>query len=268
DDADRLTSILRDEARLRDLMSVLKRAEEINPLDPVAALKRRLEPEEDAFKNLPLAKEVSRDPALPSDPKALVDLLKAGKDAQSGGKHNWPPIITLSEADGCFFKTGSAELDECLKTRLRDKIIPQLTQRAQEYDVDVIEVIGHTDEQPIVQRTSNLDLSLLSVIKGSSSVSTLVPADNPGLGIARAVAVVRTLLNDARLEPYRVLPLSAGQLIGVDEKMTRGMQGDIKERRRIEIRLRRSQQAALRSASVGGSEVEGTADEIRGVPRI
>jgi len=191
---------------------------------------------------------ILKDEALPRDPKVLAELLKAGKNALSGGKHNWPPIITLSEADGCFFKTGSAEIDDCLRAKLRDTV-PLLVRRAQEYDVDVIEVIGHTDEQPIVQR-SNLDFSLLSVVKGTGSVSTLIPGDNAGLGLARAVAVVRALLNDSHMTPYRILPLSGGQLIGVDERITKGVQGDIKERRRIEIRLRRSQQSIPRSASV------------------
>jgi OmpA family len=140
-------------------------------------------------------------------------------NAQSRGKHDWPPIITLSEADGCFFKTGSAEIDDCLRAKLRDTV-PLLVQRARDYDVDVIEVIGHTDEQPIVQRPSNLDFSLLSVVKGTGFVSTLIPADNAGLGIARAVAVVRALLNDPNMGPYRILPLSGGQLIGTDERLT------------------------------------------------
>jgi endonuclease YncB( thermonuclease family)/flagellar motor protein MotB len=264
-----LSSILQDEGKLGELAEALKRAKEIDPLDPVAALKKRLEPNEDAFKSLPLARELSKDPALPSDPKALGDLLKAGKDAQ-GGKHNWPPIITLSEADGCFFKTGSAVLDECLRSKLRDTIVPLLLERIQKYDVDVIEVIGHTDEQPIVQRLSNLDLSMLGVIKGNGAISTLTPADNAGLGLARGVAVVQTLLNDHRIGQYRILPLSGGQLIGLDERLIKGVQGDIQERRRIEIRLRRSQQTAPRSASQGTSTVAGgpSTDEIRGIPRI
>jgi flagellar motor protein MotB len=215
-DANRLSPTLQDE-----LVGALNRAKEINPLDPVTALKKRLEIDEVALSN-----------------------------AQSRGKHDWPPIITLSEADGCFFKTGSAEIDDCLRAKLRDTV-PLLVQRARDYDVDVIEVIGHTDEQPIVQRPSNLDFSLLSVVKGTGFVSTLIPADNAGLGIARAVAVVRALLNDPNMGPYRILPLSGGQLIGTDERLTKGVQGDIKERRRIEIRLRRSQPAAPRSVSLG-----------------
>lgn len=158
-----LSPILQDEVQLRGLIEALTRAKEIDPLDPVAALKKRLEPDEDAFKSLPLADKLSKDPTLPKDPKEVANLINAGRNAQERGDHNWPPIISLSEADGYFFKVGSAELDDTFKARLRDKIVPRLIELAHEYKVDVIEVIGHTDEQPIVQRSSNLDQSLLSV---------------------------------------------------------------------------------------------------------
>jgi hypothetical protein len=100
-------------------------------------------------------------------------------------------------------------------------------------------VIGHTDEQKIAARASNLDWFLLDVINNTGKVSALIPADNAGLGLARAVAVVRILKADARMKDYTILPLSGGQLINVDDTMTAGGGGDEKERRRIEIRLRR-----------------------------
>jgi flagellar motor protein MotB len=114
---------------------------------------------------------------------------------------------------------------------------------ATRYRVDVIEVTGHTDEQPIVPRNSNLDQALLPVLKGNGPISTLVPSDNAGLGLSRAVAVARILMADQRVQAYRVLPMSGGQLIDVGERVTEGSKGDLKQRRRIEIRLRRSQQA-------------------------
>src|SRR5215813_10636155 len=61
-----------------------------------------------------------------------------------------------------------------------------------------------------------------------------------GLGLARAVAVVQVLRSDPRLNNYTLLPLSGGQLIGVDDQLTLGGGGDDRERRRIEIRLRRA----------------------------
>ena len=79
------------------------------------------------------------------------------------------------------------------------------------------------------------------VTSGASGVDMLQPADNAGLGLARAVAVLRVLSSDPRLRGFRILPLSGAQLIGIDGRLTRwdGM-GDVRERRRIEIRMRKS----------------------------
>lgn len=86
----------------------------------------------------------------------------------------------------------------------------------------------------------HLDSDLLDVLQGKANIDTLVPADNAGLGIARAVAVVRALKADGRLNAYSILPLSGAQLIDRDDKVTSGGGGADKQRRRIEIRVRRS----------------------------
>jgi hypothetical protein len=112
---------------------------------------------------------------------------------------------------------------------------------AASFDVDVIEVIGHTDEQPISSRVSNLDRSLASVTLGTSGADVLQWGDNAGLGLARALAVVELLSADSRLRNFRILPLSAAQLIGIDGRITRwDGHGDVQERRRIEVRMRKS----------------------------
>jgi hypothetical protein len=55
------------------------------------------------------------------------------------------------------------------------------------------------------------------------------------------LAVVKVLSFDPRLRAFRILPLSAAQLIGTDGKLTRwDGRGDVRERRRIEIRMRKS----------------------------
>jgi len=86
---------------------------------------------------------------------------------------------------------------------------------------------------------------LLNALKGTAHVASLVHADNAGLGLSRAVSVVRSLLLDGRLSQpqYRILPLSGAQLIETDERITVGGGGDVPGRRRIEIRLRRSQES-------------------------
>ena len=62
--------------------------------------------------------------------------------------HQWPPIISLSEAGGYFFKSGSAELSSAFRDTLIKKIPSEILEYIKKYDVDVIEVVGHTDEQP------------------------------------------------------------------------------------------------------------------------
>jgi hypothetical protein len=79
------------------------------------------------------------------------------------------------------------------------------------------------------------------VMSGATGVGVLQPADNAGLGLARALAVVKVLSSEPRLRNFRILPLSGAQLIGTDGRLTRwDEQGDVRERRRIEIRMRKS----------------------------
>ncbi|PZQ12339.1 MAG: nuclease [Ancylobacter novellus] len=177
----------------------------------------------------------------PSEEKIVEAIGKglAAREASSG--HRWPPIIKLSEADGYFFESGRAELGVNFTKTLRTSVADSLLKTARDYDVDVIEVVGHTDEQPLGSRSSNLDKGLQTALSNSSGVSALRPADNAGLGLARAIAVVGVLSEDKRLAGYKILPLSGAQLIKTDETLARGdTPGDVKERRRIEIRLRKS----------------------------
>jgi flagellar motor protein MotB len=180
----------------------------------------------------------------PQEIAALLDRGLAAKPADDGDRkqgHNWPPIINLSEAGGYYFATGSAELTPDFATELRTVVVDRLLQIADSFDVDVIEVIGHTDEQPVNSRASNLDRTLSSVTSGGSGAGVLQWADNAGLGLARALSVVERLSADPRLRGFRILPLSAAQLIGIDGRITRwDGHGDVRERRRIEIRMRKS----------------------------
>jgi len=180
----------------------------------------------------------------PQEIAALLDKGLAAKPADGGDRrkgHNWPPIINLSEAAGYYFATGSAELTPNFATELRTVVVDRLLEIADSYDVDVIEVIGHTDEQPVNSRASNLDRTLSSVTSGGSGAGVLQWADNAGLGLARALSVVERLSADPRLRGFRIQPLSAAQLIGIDGRITRwDGQGDVPERRRIEIRMRKS----------------------------
>lgn len=170
---------------------------------------------------------------------AAASTLREQGDHRDG--HDWPPIINLSEAGGYFFATGSAEVRPDYEAKLRSSVVDRLLNIAASFRVDVIEVIGHTDERPLNDASSNLDRQLPLVVSGVSGVGLLHPADNAGLGLARALAVVKVLSQDPRLRPFRILPLSAAQLVGTDGRLTNwNDHGDVQELRRIEIRMRKS----------------------------
>lgn len=191
----------------------------------------------------------------------LGDVLVQGAKArqamrQGRGEHDWPPIINLSEASGYNFAIGRADLSAEFDKKLKTSVVDQVARIVAEYNVDVVEVIGHTDEQAVNNRVSNLDGKLVSALAGKVQIDGLTPADNAGLGMARAVSVARVLENDARLQGVTILPLSGGQMILPGDKVTNGTsKGDVKERRRIEIRVRRST-AKLTNAPVPQSEFQ------------
>jgi hypothetical protein len=80
-------------------------------------------------------------------------------------------------------------------------------------------------------------------LRNYAEVSSLAPADNAGLGLARAVSVLSVLSRSPLLAGYKLIPLSGAQLVNTDETLAIDgvFSGDVRERRRIEIRLRKSQ---------------------------
>ncbi len=124
--------------------------------------------------------------------------------------------------------------------------MPELIRYANTYSVNVIEVIGHTDEIPVGVRGSNLDYLLLPFLRsgtGPEPAQQLQATDNAGLGMARAAAVARYLLADPSLKALkmRILPLSGAQVIDVNDTLSSGSgQREDRNRRRIEIRARRA----------------------------
>jgi flagellar motor protein MotB len=173
--------------------------------------------------------------------QAILDAIERGKAGAAG--QQWPPIITMSEAGGYYFESGSAELSPSFRDTLLTDTPLKIFDYIKRYDVDVIEVVGHTDERPIGARPSgsNLDRDLTAVLKNDVGVASLVPADNAGLGLARAVSVVSVLRQSPLLAGYKLIPLSGAQLVNTNETLAlEGSPGDIRERRRIEIRLRKS----------------------------
>lgn len=165
---------------------------------------------------------------------------EAIEKARAGKKGEWPPFFSLSEAGGYYFESGKATLRADFNQKLRNTIIPALTQNIDDYGVDVVEVIGHTDEVPMVG-VSNLDTTLIRASANQLPTEALRSTDNAGLAIARAVAVVKILRADARLRNVTILPLSGAQMIVPVDKVADGSSNKSDQlRRRIEIRLRRS----------------------------
>jgi flagellar motor protein MotB len=226
-----------------------------------------------ALRDAAVVAAIDRAMTKPGDPpatiSAILDAIDRGMTDPLGPVgHQWPPIITLSEAGGYSFKTGSAELSTAFRDSLLNNISAVILANIKKYDVDVIEVVGHTDEQPLSFRQSNLDHDLTSVLDNTSNVATLVPADNAGLGLARAVSVVSVLRQSPLLAGYKLIPLSAAQLVKTDETLAiEGTPGDIPQRRRIEIRLRKSVPHEA-SASIGPASIMTTPPKpARPIPR-
>ena len=174
---------------------------------------------------------------LAKAPDEMDRLLTA--DATGKGAHDWPPIINLSEAGGYYFQSGSAELTKTFEGKLDSSIAVEIADNLNRYQVDVIEVIGHTDEQPVSHVTSNLDKTFIDVMAGKLPITAVEPADNAGLGLARAIAVANVLKSNPKLKNTTILPMSAAQLILPGDIVTTGQAGNVETRRRIEIRIRR-----------------------------
>lgn len=171
--------------------------------------------------------------------KDLRDRNEELERGEDGDKRDWPPSIPLDEAAGYFFPTNSSEISPDFEKRLRQEIVPRILEISKQYNANVIEVVGHTDERP-VSGGSTLDENLLPFLRGNPDAA-LTAADNAGLGFARAAAVARVLRPGLSDEPdaYYLIPLSAAQVILRNGEIADGSQsGDRRLRRRIEIRVR------------------------------
>jgi outer membrane protein OmpA-like peptidoglycan-associated protein len=153
-------------------------------------------------------------------------------------RHDQPPIITLKESEGYTFAFGSTEVSEPFRTNLIYSVIPRLLEISKRYQVTVVEVIGHTDDVPLRGYVSNLDITLVPFLNRERD--EVRASDNVGLGMARAVAVLKLLRDDSRLSGLSFVPYSAGQLVRRGDHLSEGSDRQPQaERRRIEISLRK-----------------------------
>jgi flagellar motor protein MotB len=154
-----------------------------------------------------------------------------------------PPIIVIQETGSYQFQSGSAALPESLTRYIRQQLVSQIETNAAEYQIDVVEIIGHTDGQVNQGGLSNLDQVLETVATGNNSLNQLSPGSNADLGLMRALAVVKILQEiqqkEGRLKGLQFRPYSAAQLVtpsGTFAETNRNPDG---KRRRIEIRFTR-----------------------------
>jgi flagellar motor protein MotB len=220
-----------------DYFKELKRAIDVrNEVEKLGSKKAG----EDLVEDASLGREAREAAAQAGEADPSKFIKSAGAAAKLGKKGQWPPFFSLGEADHFFFDSGKATLRPEFLAKLKGSIIPALAQNIKDYGVDVVEVIGHTDEQPM-SGASNLDQHIIQASAGRFPIGALHSSDNAGLALARAVAVARVLRADPRLADVTVLPLSGAQMIVPVDHMADGSQrGSDQSRRRIEIRLRRS----------------------------
>lgn len=156
-----------------------------------------------------------------------------------------PPIIILSEDNPVYrFASGSAEITEGFKQEFVREYLPQLERYTKHYRTNVVEVVGHTDAQPVGASTSNLDALLIPAYH-QGRAAELRPGSNVDLGLMRALAVVE-MMRELQAEGYLsgiefFHPISSGQLLLADRQPATVDEArpDI-SRRRIEIRILRS----------------------------
>jgi hypothetical protein len=83
---------------------------------------------------------IQRAMSKPGEPavstQAILDAIARGTVAGGGG-HQWPPIIRMSEADGYYFKSGSAELSPTFQDALVNKTPGEILNYIRKYDVDI-----------------------------------------------------------------------------------------------------------------------------------
>ena len=141
------------------------------------------------------------------------------------------------------FASGSAEITPLMNTYIRNKIVPEIERNTQQYQINVVELIGHTDGQVNGSGTSNLDNNLEKVATAQAPVNNLKSASNADLGLMRALAVVRALQDiqtkTGRLRGLKFRAYSAAQLILPNGEFAFVNRTPDATRRRIEIRFTR-----------------------------
>lgn len=151
-----------------------------------------------------------------------------------------PPVVVIQDSGEYQFKSGSANLPEELKSYITLDLVERIERLAQERNLYVVEIIGHTDGQ-VNFGNGNLDQQLEEVASGRQPVDTLKPGSNADLGLMRALEVVKQLQavqqQTGRLKGVQFRPYSAAQLQLPSGEFAAPTRDPDASRRRIEIRF-------------------------------
>jgi outer membrane protein OmpA-like peptidoglycan-associated protein len=149
------------------------------------------------------------------------------------------PIINIPATSRYQFESRSAILPQGLGSALSNELAPEIDSIVREYQVDVVEVIGHTDGQRIVQGSSNLDSNIEKVATENQDIGTLIPGSNADLGLMRALSVIRELQKNPKLKGLKFRAYSSAQLTLPEGGFAPVYRESDPTRRRIEIRFTR-----------------------------
>ncbi len=171
----------------------------------------------------------------------LVVLLALGLVTLTKALNDKPPLIPLTETDSFRFPTGSYGLSQDFRHALDKKYATEIKPAIKDFDVNVIEVIGHTDGQTNPRRASNLDRRLQTG-GPTGGLTGFQSGSNADLGLLRAMAVGQYL--QVRFEqdqlPVRIRPYSASSLLDPQGNFNPAPAVSDSTRRRIELRFTRS----------------------------
>jgi outer membrane protein OmpA-like peptidoglycan-associated protein len=178
------------------------------------------------------------------DWKVAQDALMAQK-----GTPNKPIVLGLDEVKGFRFDPGSADLTPDFKEKLEGDVLSKIKEVVQNYGIEVLEIVGHTDGKSVSSPDGNLDKSLNDLqldLIDHKFVPSLKAGSNADLGLMRALSVasylhdLTSLSEDPQIRSLVFRTYSAAQLIDPKEDVIRGAPDlDIGERRRIELRFTR-----------------------------
>lgn len=168
----------------------------------------------------------------------------------SANNQGTPPLIEIRDNENFRFLPNSAQISSRMEKYIKDEIVRLIDENTQKYNINLVEIIGHTDEQAIGNAASNLDNNLETAAKSTTAttnIDTLLKAgSNADLGLMRSLAVVKLLqkiqIQENKMKNVKFRPYSAAQLIlpnGDLANPPEGMRESDNGRRRIEIRFTR-----------------------------